>query len=620
MEDPFVFVDTREITTSAADPSKIIATTSDPIKSGTRYEAQGDDDEREILEALLKKGTRQMFPRDMRRLRAYGAALAGGFAILPFFALVMMVAFYLTFSGQPNWVPMTLGLGVTCVLWLILSTPMSFLTAPDKVNTHSYGLLVSRLSQLETRLLVLQTQKQKLNLYQRIALEEAFTNFQELDAMLYESTARLPWVLGLGYVVAWFKIHRAEEALMEVEPIEMVVREAYHDQMAISSSSMKSRRELLDRLQLAMEILDPSMAQVFSTGSKSMDIPKEREDTKQETSDKQAPVAESIEKEANSRLTLREIRRTLNEFRDLLWEGLIRARNRLVGAIFAISFATYLLLCLTILSFSPAYSDFSSGRSVILTTATVYIIGAITGLFGRIYRESTVITAIDDYGLSIIRIIITFLLSGLASVGGVLITAILYGTISGEPTIYSLQGISELQELLYLLVAIISGLTSNLISGRIWKTADYYMSALVNSKALGSKTSDKYIEDKSTSTEPLEQRLEEIHKYEAKKARRWLGIGVVAVALGFLIILGGVAILFTRNTLLGVVIMALGILPEIIGFLAFQQNVKASRLLEQRQQRVQENTGMKLSTSSLNTQEKKTGVESSASSTRSSKP
>ncbi len=43
------------------------------------------------------------------------------------------------------------------------------------------------------------------------------------------------------------------------------------------------------------------------------------------------------------------------------------------------------------------------------------------GLFSRIYRESLTSTAVDDYGLTLARLIATPLLSGLAGVGGVVL-------------------------------------------------------------------------------------------------------------------------------------------------------------------------------------------------------
>jgi hypothetical protein len=57
------------------------------------------------------------------------------------------------------------------------------------------------------------------------------------------------------------------------------------------------------------------------------------------------------------------------------------------------------------------------------------MVGAVAGLFGRIYRESQISTAFDDYGLSLTRLAATPLLSGLAGVGGVL----LFSTLLTEP-------------------------------------------------------------------------------------------------------------------------------------------------------------------------------------------
>ena len=270
MEDQFVFIDTGDVATTPPAPT----TAPIPVQAGNgaRHEDQADEDHNKVLEALLKKELKRMFPRDKPRLRAFGAALAGGFTLLPIFALSLTISFYLVFSALPNWVPVVLGMSVTCLLWLLFCWPLSFLTSRDKVNTRSYGLLVSRLSQLETRLLAIQATQKKFSLSQIIALEEAYTNFQELDALLYDSTARLPWVLALGYSVAWFKLHRAEEALMEVEPLEMLVREAYHDYLAISDSGMNKADELLDRLHIAVKTLDPGIADVVPSKSPLADL------------------------------------------------------------------------------------------------------------------------------------------------------------------------------------------------------------------------------------------------------------------------------------------------------------------------------------------------------------
>ncbi len=49
-----------------------------------------------------------------------------------------------------------------------------------------------------------------------------------------------------------------------------------------------------------------------------------------------------------------------------------------------------------------------------------YFLGAIVGLFGRLFDERNADIVIDDYGLSMARIIVTPLISGLAALIGVL--------------------------------------------------------------------------------------------------------------------------------------------------------------------------------------------------------
>lgn len=527
MEDQFVFINTGEVITTPPAP------TTAPIPTHTRkgaqheerangqqprVEEQPDDEHSKVLEALLTKELRYMFPRDRQRLRAFGAALAGGFSVLPIFALSVTIAFYLIFSNLPNWVPVVLGMVVTCVLWLLLSWPLSFLTSRDKVNTRSYGLLVSRLSQLETRLLSIQAARKKLSLYQIIALEEAYTNFQELDAMLYDSTARLPWVLGLGYAVAWFKLHRAEEALMEVEPLEMVVREAYHDYLAISNSGMNQSDQMLDRLHSAVKVLDPGMANVVPSKSPLADVVLELHGVAEELQEIEQQVqkvsqqlpnqgnTQSAKKEksergrspdepsdeANARVTVREIRRTLNEYRDLLWGNLIRGRNRLMGGIFITGFATYTLLCTTLLAASPLSGSTPVERSAILAAAVYYIVGAIAGLFGTIYRESTMnasdTTDADDYGLTLARLIGTPLLSGLAGLGGALLySAVVIQVASNQ--MLTLTQIFTFNRLDYLIAAALFGYTPSLIVQGLQQRTNKYLSDLQSSKASNASSS-----------------------------------------------------------------------------------------------------------------------------------
>src|SRR5713101_6408897 len=79
---------------------------------------------------------------------------------------------------------------------------------------------------------------------------------------------------------------------------------------------------------------------------------------------------------------------------------------------FLTAFFTYILVIIAILAHVPAMNT--------LDAMVFYFLGAIVGLFGRLFDERNADTVMDDYGLSMARIIVTPLISGLAALVGVL--------------------------------------------------------------------------------------------------------------------------------------------------------------------------------------------------------
>ncbi len=442
-------------------------------------------------------------------LRAYGAALIGSVAIVPILASAVTIGLYLTEVPQltqttPSWHSVAFGALYTYIAWWVIAVFYSPLTAGRLVNTTSYGLLKSRLNQLEARLHEIDAEGKTKNWaeYQRVALREARDKIEDLKSYLHRYPVGLPWVLSLGYVDVWSRLHRAEEALIEVEPVEMVVRGALHDKLAIQDSQISSRDELLQKLQQAVKELNPAMESDFKKNrpvQENEEIHKlfhyikgiaikagvNLDDDLSSRGNANQPI--SAEAEGRARFIAREVRRTLNEYRDRLWEGLVRVRNHLLATIFVTGFVAHILLCIAILEGVPTLADPAPNRDAIIAAAIFYIVGATAGLFGRIYRESRISTAVDDYGLSFVRLIATPLLSGLAGVGGVLI----YGTVvSGGITILSnrVQNIFDLSRLDYLIAAAVFGLAPNLIVRSLQERSEKYLSALQSSKGAETQT------------------------------------------------------------------------------------------------------------------------------------
>lgn len=120
-----------------------------------------------------------------------------------------------------------------------------------------------------------------------------------------------------------------------------------------------------------------------------------------------------------ARQVLRRVRRAINEFRDDRWDGLVRQRNQLIEIMILTRSVEFTALGFALLLQVPWH--------IIVSVAFLYLVGALVGFFNRIRLSSSTMTPapIEDYGLTSARTLQTPLYSGLAAVGGVLITGIL---------------------------------------------------------------------------------------------------------------------------------------------------------------------------------------------------
>src|SRR5436305_9440289 len=130
----------------------------------------------------------------------------------------------------------------------------------------------------------------------------------------------------------------------------------------------------------------------------------------------------------------------------------------------------------------------NSNKGVLMAATAFYLVGAVAGLFGRFYAESNSDHSKDDYGLFTARLIATPLLSGLAGVGGVLITVVL-PVLSGQP-IPGLDKIFTLNSQ-YLFAAIVFGFTPNLLIRSLQQKAQKFAEGLESSKAGGAVNKKK---------------------------------------------------------------------------------------------------------------------------------
>src|SRR6266567_4723797 len=401
----------------------------------------------------------------------YLTALVASSAAVPIVAAMITVAVYVArFSATWHlWLAVPLGAIITAIAWLLFAIPCRRFASAISANRCSYGSLINQLRDLRARLHVLDDRQQGDSSASpsstfKIALAEAHTWCDDIEWGL--KCQGLCWLLATGYINMWKLLHHAEEALIEIEPIETVINRAVHDELCIQDSNMSNSEELLDKLRIAGQKLSPSAAVYL---------------TKQPRKQEARSVPQSNGKQSHSnpemeaRIALREVRRTLNEYRDNLWEGLIRTRNRLMMIVTITSFLAYILLCLPIVNnIEPIY---------VVAATVFFLVGAIVGLFNRLYLETKIDNAVNDFGLSMARVIATPVLSGLGAVSSVLVITLLTGAIQTSlkfPDDFT--GIYSINPW-HILLAAVFGLAPGLLIRMLQQKAESYKTDIKSSKA-----------------------------------------------------------------------------------------------------------------------------------------
>ncbi len=327
--------------------------------------------------------------------------------LMPGLAAVVTVGAYLflpTAAGVEPATPaypataLVAGLVATVVVWFGGAFLARALVSAPRAQLRLFAELLERTRSLRDRATTLGP----VSPGERAAAEEALTHVDYATDELEGSGAgpALRWAMASGYMSVLRALHRADEALIIVEPADAAVGDALHDALSLEGSAVGNRERLLDIVRIGMHRLSPGSAASFMSAV--TDAPAEDKDR----------INESQAREA-----LREVRHAINEFRDDRHEGLIRARNRLVWTMLAVGVTTYLLLSLALVAGVPV--------KYIQTVAVLYLVGAIVGLFNRLRIEAGQSSAVEDFGLSQARLVVTPLVSGLAAVAGVYLIATL---------------------------------------------------------------------------------------------------------------------------------------------------------------------------------------------------
>ncbi len=441
--------------------------------------------------------------------------LTGSIVPIPSAAATITATLYITSSDWATFIPFVpphllvifVGALGTLLLWLIASWPFKRFTSFDSADVRSAGHLKRHLLALKSALRVLQEsvsspasedeQGNVLRAFRNAHPQDYDLALDTICSCLVEANRqvasdRLNWIMGSGYIGVWNFVQRAEEALLTVAPREHVIRKAMHDEASIDGSTIANRDYILSNTKTAVKLLSPS-ASIYLKSLSAQDqgltltnngapghAPVPTVTSPLQMQDKVLSLTTELELEARN--ALRDARQTLNEFRSGLWEGLITLRNQLFGTALITAFLTYILLFVAI----GAGINVESMKAALV----FYLVGATVGIFSRLYTESQTSSAIDDYGLTVARVAVTPLVSGLAGIAGVLVVAILSINIlntPGDPSNHGVPPLGVVYDIVKnsqgIVVAALFGLTPNRLINFLQQRADNTKTQLKNSSA-----------------------------------------------------------------------------------------------------------------------------------------
>lgn len=385
-----------------------------------------------------------------RFLPRYGVGLVAGLIFLPGACSVGVVAWALSadeaLSPAQNFV---LGTAVGVAAWLALAVSLRRLASPRFANSGVYRELVARHRELAAVAETLDAKKDpEAWAVLQAALETVKASLAE-DGTGGDGAA---WAGGAAYVVVFNQVHRAEQAVTLLMDDPDVVRQALYERSCLLNSKIANAQEQISRLERAIHALggEDYLAEPRTAGA---------------PADKR--LARGIVQDAQA---------TVDEFRDSRRRGLVRARNRLFATVVLTGLVAYAGLGLALLA--------GAGTTQIIAGGTFYLIGASVGLFRQLRQAAAADTVTEeDFGLSMVRLVYTPLASGLAALGGVVLTAYLTALNSSEevPALSTVFDISESP--LGLVSAAVFGFTPSLLASTLQSRADQWKEELKSSGA-----------------------------------------------------------------------------------------------------------------------------------------
>lgn len=273
----------------------------------------------------------------------------------------------------------------------------------------------------------------------------------------YPPSTGVPWATGAGYDAVRRLIHAAEEAQLPTEGADAIYV-GLVDRAALNDSHVPG---WLDQVRWLDEAIRGLGGPEILEG-----LPGEPA----------SPPSRPVMAAEQAAAILRWTRSSLNSFRDSRREELTTVRNQLFGTVLFTGLMAYLLLGIALFAGAKPPN--------IIAGVVFYTIGALVGLFKRLHsRFATPTIAVSEtIDFTTVRLIATPLFSGLAAIGGVVVTSLLLSLNTTKG-----QAAPQLKEVFDLglnpggiLAAAVFGLTPALLVNALERKADKWKTELAS--------------------------------------------------------------------------------------------------------------------------------------------
>jgi hypothetical protein len=387
---------------------------------------------------------------------AYIATLVAVAPVVPFLSAILILLLYVRQGGGPHADPVFLGLSTALGSWILGAPPLMWMARADTAQTRSYGEVLQRTTRAGQRLKVIRPESGSGGERAAMIIQaDSYLHLLEGELGIGgQPGAGFRYANATGYINLWRALHRLEESLIALLPRPEVFAGAMYDAFRIGG--IPNSDKLLAKVQQALAVFGDAAAPA-------------------QTSNGVTPTTNEAAQPA-AFFVLVEVRHALNVDQDDTWERLIRQRNRLLRTVLVTSFVGLLLVVLAV--------AFHVSTETLAAAAVFYLVGALIGLFARLRAENNAGPAVDDYGLFEARLLATLLLSGLASVVGVVIVAFGAGVLVSEPASATTPSLMQIFSLAHntrgLLAAAIFGLTPELLTGWLTKQSNAVMAQLAS--------------------------------------------------------------------------------------------------------------------------------------------